>query len=61
MTELMISSIKLSLEQPGDYTHLVQYKGSLFFNGTNSLNRIETGFLCLILLTKHIVERADLM
>lgn len=61
ITTFLLKSINLSLDQPGDYNDLVPFQNSLFFSAATPVNRIETGLMCLAILTKQIAIREDLM
>jgi len=60
-TALILKVIKVSLNQNEDYEELRQYQGSLFFSAVDSVNRIETSLLCLVILTKQMINREDLI
>lgn len=61
-TALILKVIKVSLNENENYEDLIQYQGSLLFSAAvDSINRIETSLLCLIMVTKQMINREDLM
>jgi len=51
----------MSLGQPGDFSDLAEFDKSFFFSGVNSVTRLETGLVCLIILLQQIQNRPDLV
>jgi len=60
-TALILKVIKVSLNENENYDDLMQYQGSLLFSAVDSRNRIETSLLCLIMVTKQMINREDLI
>lgn len=51
----------MSLGQQGNYEDLAAFQNCLLFQSVDAVNRIETSLICLVILTKQIAGREDLM
>jgi hypothetical protein len=58
---LILRTMHMSLGQPGDFSDLAEFDKSFFFSGVNSVTRLETGLVCLIILLQQIQNRPDLV